>query len=343
MIMNQSVSLRVVTQTALVGILLSLFCEIAAAQHVSNGGNYVSTEFITRARLIYSFLGDNPRHSVNAHVNRQLLQKAIDSTVVEVSSQVMPRDTMGREVDAFVAPFPCTRIGECRIVLRRSFWNDALRANQNIYRLVLHEYLRVLGIHDENNEVSSQLEMDADYMGRSGIIEIADLANLDFDTPNDGFELPLYWYISAVNLGYRISVDTTKSQEGPASLKIASDFNRAPLLAVPGAQPFAASVQCFDAKPYWGHAIHLSGYINTTNLSQGSAGLWMRVDGVDGSTRLLDNMSNRAVYGTTSWKRVDVIVYVDDNVASQVCFGALLFGVGAANFDSLRLRVIEDH
>jgi hypothetical protein len=93
--------------------------------------------------------------------------------------------------------------------------------------------------------------------------------------------------------------------------------------------------------PYWDKAIHLSGYVETTNLLYGSAGLWMRVDFKHG-TATLDNMSNRSIYGTTPWKRSDVILYVEKDKAEQICFGALLMGVGSARFDELRVRVIDE-
>ena len=275
-------------------------------------------------------------------MNKHIFHQAIDSTIVEVASEAMPRDTLGRAVDAFVTPYPCGRIGECRIFLRREFWNDALRNDRDIYRLILHEYLRVMSLNDENNQISSLLQMSPDHYGRTGVIEINDLANLDFETPNHGFELPLFWYISSLNAGYRLRISDNKAFEGRHSLEISSDFTRVPIFQVPGGQPFAAAVQCFDAKPYWGRAVHLSGLIETVNLISGGAGLWLRVDGAQGQTLLLDNMANRTVFGTTRWKRADVIAYIEAETAVQICFGPLLFGHGTAHFDDLRVRVIEE-
>lgn len=314
----------------------------ALAQHVSNGGNWTTTEFITRSRLIHRYLTENPSAAVNAKIDLAGLQKAIDRTIVEVSLEGTLYDTLGRSVDAYVTPIPCVTIGTCRIVLRRDFWDKNLKTNPQIYRLVLHEYLRVMNLHDENNEISALLDMDPEYFGRGGVVEVGDLANLDFEIPNDGFELPLFWYISSVNLGYRIEIDDSVGYQSNSSLLISSDYTRPSVFYAGQAQPFGTVVQCFDAKPYWGKAIHLSGYIKTANLFQGSAGLWMRIDQLNGQTRILDNMANRAVYGTAPWRRSDVILYVEDESADKICFGALLMGVGSARFDQLRVRVIDD-
>ena len=325
----------------ILALLLLCISTSASAQHVSNGGNFISTEFITRARLIYNYLQERPDHAVNGKINLQNFQRAINGTIVEVSQSLKPLDTLGREADAVVLPYPCGAIGSCQIHLRREFWNKALRSNTEIYRLIFHEYLRVMGNHDENNEISSLLQINADEFGRDGIIDVDDLANLDFETSNAGFELPLFWYISSVNIGYWLVVDNSRGYKSDSSLIISSDYNKAPLLVVPNTQAFGTAIQCFDAKPYWDKAIHLSGYVETTNLIYGSAGLWMRVDGKNGTTTL-DNMSNRSIYGTTPWKRSDVILYVEKDKAEQICFGALLMGAGAARFDELRVRVIDE-
>ena len=323
-------------------MLLLCMSTSASAQHVSNGGNFISTEFITRARLIYNYLEERPDHAVLRKIDLGTLQRAINGTVVEVSQSLKPLDSLGREADALVLPYPCNGIGLCKIYLRREFWNKALRSNADIYRLIFHEYLRVMGKHDENNEISSLLQINADQFGRDGIIDVDDLANLDFETANAGFELPLFWYITSVNMGYWLVVDNSRGYKSDSSLVISSDYNKAPLMVIRNGQAFGSAIQCFDAKPYWDKAIHLSGYVETSNLLYGSAGLWMRVDSKQGTTTL-DNMSNRSIYGTTPWKRSDVILFVEKDKAEQICFGALLMGVGAARFDELRVRVIDEN
>lgn len=319
-----------------------ILASTALGQHVSNGGNFVTTEFITRARLIHKFLSERPAHVLNSKINLQKLQLAIDKTIVDLATVPMPRDTLGREVDAYVTPYPCRTPGSCSIILRRLFWDQALRSDLHIYRLVLHEYLRVMSLHDENNEISALLDIDPDYYGRGGIMEVEDLANLDFEIPSDGFELPLFWYISSVNVGYRMKIDSTQGYQSNSSLTISSDFARLPIFSIPGVQAFGTVIQCFDAKPYWGKAVNLSGFVETKNLLYGSAGLWMRVDDTKGGTRILDNMNNRPVYGTTPWRRSDVILFIEENLADKICFGALLMGVGSARFDELRVRVIDE-
>ncbi|MDP1830241.1 MAG: hypothetical protein Q8L48_43655 [Archangium sp.] len=60
----------------------------------------------------------------------------------------------------------------------------------------------------------------------------------------------------------------------------------------------------------------------------GWAGLWMRVDGPGGKVLAFDNMQNRALRGTTSFKWYSVVLDVPLD-AERVSFGVLLHGPGA--------------
>lgn len=60
----------------------------------------------------------------------------------------------------------------------------------------------------------------------------------------------------------------------------------------------------------------------------GWAGLWMRIDGKDAQVLAFDNMQNRALRGTTSFKWYSVVLDVPAE-AERVSFGVLLHGPGA--------------
>ena len=86
-----------------------------------------------------------------------------------------------------------------------------------------------------------------------------------------------------------------------------------------------------------GHGLTLSGWIRTSGVASGWAGLWMRVD-VEGKPIVLENMLQEGPRGTTGWRRFEVKVPVAAN-ATLVAFGVLLHGAGTAWFDELKLTV----
>jgi erythromycin esterase-like protein len=89
-----------------------------------------------------------------------------------------------------------------------------------------------------------------------------------------------------------------------------------------------------------GKHVTISGYIKSEGVADGYAGLWMRVDHARGEAKpfTLDNMSDRGVTGTTSWKRYEISMDVPGN-ATNINFGALHSGSGTAWFDSLAIEI----
>jgi hypothetical protein len=72
----------------------------------------------------------------------------------------------------------------------------------------------------------------------------------------------------------------------------------------------------------------------------GWAGLWMRVDCPDEFGCAFDNMQNRAIQGTSSWKRHEVVLDVASH-AEAIAFGVLLSGPGAAWINQVKLEVVD--
>ena len=71
----------------------------------------------------------------------------------------------------------------------------------------------------------------------------------------------------------------------------------------------------------------------------GWAGLWMRVDGKD-NVLAFDNMQNRALRGTTSFKWYSVVLDVPVD-AERITFGVLLHGPGAVFIRELVFDEVE--
>ena len=130
--------------------------------------------------------------------------------------------------------------------------------------------------------------------------------NLDFE--QIGGEKPRAW----VNYGsgnYLIAVDSTIVQHGKNSVSIEFDGNT---------PEFKAWALNFPAD-FSGKNIRLTGYIKTENVSDGYAGLWMRIDPSVG----FDNMNNRGITGTTDWKQYEINLNLASS-ATNIVVGVIL-------------------
>jgi hypothetical protein len=70
----------------------------------------------------------------------------------------------------------------------------------------------------------------------------------------------------------------------------------------------------------------------------GWAGLWMRVD-KGKEVVAIDNMQGRAIKGTTSWQRYEVVLDVPKD-ATGVAFGILLTDTGQVWLNSTKLQIV---
>lgn len=86
---------------------------------------------------------------------------------------------------------------------------------------------------------------------------------------------------------------------------------------------------------YEGKEITLSGYIKTENVTNGFAGLWMRID----PNVAFDNMYDRGVTGTTDWTKYEITLSMDPEKTQQIVFGGMLVGKGKMWLDDLSLSI----
>jgi hypothetical protein len=129
---------------------------------------------------------------------------------------------------------------------------------------------------------------------------------------------------------FEIGTDRTVRHEGEASgyLKSTSDRPTAGILR-----------QIIKSDHYRGCRLSLSGYVRS-EVPEGWAGLWMRVDGEDGSRLSLDNMQNRPITGVTEWTNYRIVLDVPENSVA-IAFGALLAGKGEIWMDDLKLEIVK--
>ena len=97
----------------------------------------------------------------------------------------------------------------------------------------------------------------------------------------------------------------------------------------------AMLAQSVRADAYRGKRVRLSGYLKTIGVNEGTAVLFMRVDG-DGTIQTSDYMQNRPLMFTTDWSRQEVVLDVPRD-AIGVTFGFLLSGSGQVWLDDVEI------
>lgn len=204
---------------------------------------------------------------------------------------------------------------------------------RQLQRLGLQPQLRIsptiAGIRAGRDEV---LEAAARYVGGTGVIPIDTVSE-----PMPPARVPLPdeprvsgWLAtgSAVD-SYRLGIDGATAHDGKSSGHITARG-----IAPAG---FATFLQAIAASSYLGKRVRFSAFVKSRGVT-GGAQLWLRVDG-NGGTMAFDNMSNRAVTGTTNWTPVSVVLDVPGDAAG-LALGFLLQGGGEAWIDDASLEVV---
>lgn len=106
---------------------------------------------------------------------------------------------------------------------------------------------------------------------------------------------------------------------------------------VPNPDGFASIDQAFSAKDFRGKRVRYSGFVKTKDVNDWS-GLWMKVDGADG-VMAFDNMKDRAIKGTTDWKRYSVVLDVRDD-SNKITIGYMLTGGGQVWLNDLKVEAV---
>jgi hypothetical protein len=100
---------------------------------------------------------------------------------------------------------------------------------------------------------------------------------------------------------------------------------------------FGTVMQSIDAARYRGRRVRFSAMIRGQEITDW-AGAWLRVDTANGA-RVLDNMQDRPLRGTTAWTEAANVLDVGEDAAS-VHFGVLLAGAGAVDLARPRFEVV---
>ena len=129
---------------------------------------------------------------------------------------------------------------------------------------------------------------------------------------------PAGWFMAGSKpQSYRTGVDQMAVREGQASAYLQS--------IAPVTDGFGTLMQSIAASKYAGKRVRLQAWVKSQDVKDW-AGLWLRVD--QGQTSVaFDNMQDRPIKGTQSWKPYDVVLNVPAD-ATGISFGILLSGTG---------------
>jgi len=134
--------------------------------------------------------------------------------------------------------------------------------------------------------------------------------------------------VKEASKSYIIGLDSLVKQDGKYSLSIVQN----------GENPSFGSAIYEISHTFKGKEIELKGYLKTENVANGFAGLWMRIDGLDGVLSF-DNMNRHAITGTTEWTEYSIKLPYDDQNSNKITIGGLLAGKGKIWIDNLRLYI----
>ena len=153
--------------------------------------------------------------------------------------------------------------------------------------------------------------------------------NLDFERLDPKTHLPAGWYLPTAG-GYRVATDSVVRHAGRYAVRIESET------AVHNADAFGVARLTIPAR-FRGKTLKLAGYLKTENVRDGFAGLWLRVDGENG-TLGFDNMEKQNLHGTLDWKLYTIELPLGEQ-AETILLGGLLPALGTMWLDQLSLTV----
>lgn len=148
------------------------------------------------------------------------------------------------------------------------------------------------------------------------------------------FDLPSNWFKAGSKPKcYEMGIDKTAGQDGKNAATIKSIDKK-----IDG---FGTLMQQCKPDKFLGKRVKMTGYVKSENVTDW-AGLWLRVDQAGSQQSLsFDNMQDRAVKGTTGWKKYEIVLDVPTN-ASLIAYGALISGEGQIWFDTITFEVVDN-
>lgn len=160
------------------------------------------------------------------------------------------------------------------------------------------------------------------FIALTTFCQTSEKLNFDFEIVDNG--KPNDWN----NFGssnYAITLDSTNIKSGKYSASI--EFKE----GNPDFKAWAFTIP----DNYAGKKITLTGYIKTENVTDGYAGLWMRID----PSIAFDNMNKNGVKGTTDWTKYEITLEMNPEQTKQIVIGGLLVGKGKMWLDNFSVSI----
>ena len=143
-------------------------------------------------------------------------------------------------------------------------------------------------------------------------------------------EMPKHWISAGSHPAeYAMTVDRKITHTGHASGHLKCK--------VEDPAGFGTLMQTCGVGGYRGKRLRLSGFLKSTDAA--GAGLWFRVDGSAGKTLSFDNMSRRAINGTTDWKKYEIVLDVPEG--SESLYFGILTTTGELWMDDLKFEEVD--
>jgi len=146
--------------------------------------------------------------------------------------------------------------------------------------------------------------------------------NFGFENIENGF--PSGWSKNA-NPNYTRVLDSTNVKSGKYAVSL--EFRK----GIPAFDSWTFAIP----DNYAGRKITFSGYIKTENVTDGYAGLWMRID----PSIAFYNMAKNGVKGTTDWTKCEITLDMNPEKTKQIFIGGLLSGKGKMWIDDLKVSI----
>ena len=146
-------------------------------------------------------------------------------------------------------------------------------------------------------------------------------------------QVPAGWQAVTDGSGeYTVSADVARRDGGQG---YAGATIKANVASPRGSAMLAQSVR---ADAYRGKRVRLSGYLKTIGVNEGTAVMFMRVDG-EGVIQMSDFMQNRPLMLTNDWARQEIVLDIPRN-AVGFTYGFMLGGSGQAWLDDVQIDVV---
>jgi hypothetical protein len=146
-------------------------------------------------------------------------------------------------------------------------------------------------------------------------------------------QVPAGWQAVTDGRGeYTVSADVARRDGGQG---FAGATIRANVESPRGSAMLAQSLR---ADAYRGKRVRLTGYLKTIGVNEGTAVLFMRVDG-EGTVQSSDFMQNRPLMLTTDWAKQEIVLDIPRN-AVGFTYGFMLGGSGQAWLDDVQLDIV---